>query len=894
MANFLGNFELPEYLERSHPVATTGDYANVLKTQTVFVYTGGAWVNSFSPIGTAGSSFEINGLIQTQQEINISDDPNSVAEPTIEHFVDGGFGKHEIKIPEAKTFGVTKGLVSKEDWDLLQTLGDNYEYYEIFEVVTSDTGTVTKPSQSIILLDRYAEGVDAIITELDSEGFPIDSAARDALGNVITTTFDADGNYDLSSTPTSPSVALVYLIKIKAKYANNVTEDKIVNKIGVSEEHYSNPNPTPYAVGGIPKGETFLNRNMTNMWDRLLYPLTPTVYESLQFDAGIARPPHSEGRVYYDSQEKTLNYDTDVSGTSINIGQESVIKVVNKTGSDIANGSVVYISGATGNKPKIVLAKADVEDTADCVIGVTTSAISNDTQGYATTFGVVRGLDTQGLGEGSALWLSATNAGEFTTTMPEAPLFPVFIGYVTVDHPTQGEILVNVHNHTLPSTAIDGIHVPLVYDITKDPTGFSNNSDIVVTYSIANRTITLSGTFQLFWKGRVVLSVVSGTWVSDPHTDTPTGPLYLYYNGTAFAWSDTLWTFDMAQIAIVAFSEAGSFRFALKETHGIMAHDTHEDLHSLLGTFRKSGLALSNYTLASTTAANRRPDTSAGIIRDEDINITISQQLKTDASYTIMSLTGSGAISSFSVSNTDIVPLSGSQPYYNQFTGGAWRQTLIAANQYMTMWQLAVPVSGDSTSQNYRLIWVQGQSTGTLSSQQALDPRALNLGTLSVLTAEWVFINRVIIQYTSGNWRIAQVDRIDGTRFSQTASASGSYLTTVSRDETLTGNGTPASPLGVNPTLPVTKIEPLTDGAGTLQITKIDGTSPLIYFDSTANAEKFGFLTVSPVATKGGIDVSSGGLSIISVRLTVFLLGPMQPPRSGASEPFIIQTLKNR
>ena len=107
MANFLGNYDFPDQLERAHPNATTGDYANVLKSQTVFVFTGGVWVNSFAPIGTGGVSFEINGLVQTQHQINISSDPNSVTAPTIEHFVDAGVAKHEIKIPEAKMFGVS-------------------------------------------------------------------------------------------------------------------------------------------------------------------------------------------------------------------------------------------------------------------------------------------------------------------------------------------------------------------------------------------------------------------------------------------------------------------------------------------------------------------------------------------------------------------------------------------------------------------------------------------------------------------------------------------------------------------------------------------------------------------------------------------------------------------
>jgi len=35
---------------------------------------------------------------------------------------------------------------------------------------------------------------------------------------------------------------------------------------------YTNPDPTPITVGGIPAGSSFLNDTMTEMWDALLYP----------------------------------------------------------------------------------------------------------------------------------------------------------------------------------------------------------------------------------------------------------------------------------------------------------------------------------------------------------------------------------------------------------------------------------------------------------------------------------------------------------------------------------------------------------------------------------------------------------------------------------------------
>ena len=41
-------------------------------------------------------------------------------------------------------------------------------------------------------------------------------------------------------------------------------------------------------------------------------------------------------------------------------------------------------------------------------------------------------------------------------------------------------------------------------------------------------------------------------------------------------------------------------------------------------------------------------------------------------------------------------------------------------NNYMCLWQVAIPVASDADSQRMRSVWLQGQSEGTLASQQAL------------------------------------------------------------------------------------------------------------------------------------------------------------------------------
>jgi hypothetical protein len=119
---------------------------------------------------------------------------------------------------------------------------------------------------------------------------------------------------------------------------------------------------------------------------------------------------------------------------------------------------------------------------------------------------------------------------------------------------------------------------------------------------------------------------------------------------------------------------------------------------------------------------------------------------------------------------------------------------LMANNSYMCVWEIGVPVTQDANSQTYRFVWIQGQSNGTLASQQALTPADVNLGTLTSEASEIVFLNKVIIQYTASDWKITSITALSGSRFSQVGTT-GNYLSGVSTDGSLSGNGSTTNPL---------------------------------------------------------------------------------------------------
>ena len=122
------------------------------------------------------------------------------------------------------------------------------------------------------------------------------------------------------------------------------------------------------------------------------------------------------------------------------------VYVRNQSGSTIPAGSIVYISGATGNRPLITLAQANNDANSAQTMGFTKTAIANNGFGYVIVRGELENIDTSALTEGVQLYLSPTTAGTWTTTKPSAPQHLVYVGIVIRSHPTLGVILVAVQN----------------------------------------------------------------------------------------------------------------------------------------------------------------------------------------------------------------------------------------------------------------------------------------------------------------------------------------------------------------------------------------------------------------------------------------------------------------
>jgi len=160
------------------------------------------------------------------------------------------------------------------------------------------------------------------------------------------------------------------------------------------------------------------------------------------------------GVMRWNDTDGTLDLGLKGGNVTLQIGQEEVVRVVNKTATNVnllqANYQAVRVTGAQGQRLKVDLAQATNDALSAETIGLVTETINNNQEGFITTNGLVRNINTTGSlqgetwADGDIVYLSATTAGNITNVKPLAPNHLVIIGYVVSAHITQGSIFVKV------------------------------------------------------------------------------------------------------------------------------------------------------------------------------------------------------------------------------------------------------------------------------------------------------------------------------------------------------------------------------------------------------------------------------------------------------------------
>jgi hypothetical protein len=183
------------------------------------------------------------------------------------------------------------------------------------------------------------------------------------------------------------------------------------------------------------------------------------------------------GDLTWNNDDGTLDLGLKGGNVTLQIGQESVSRVVNKTGANLLESQyrVVRIrstseGGAQGQRLAVVLAQANNDANSVDTFGIVTENITVNQEGFITTSGIVRGINTTGSlqGEtwvdGDVLYLSPTTPGVLTHIKPQAPNHTIIVGFVVYAHSNQGKIYVKVDN----GYEIDELHNVKITDVANN------------------------------------------------------------------------------------------------------------------------------------------------------------------------------------------------------------------------------------------------------------------------------------------------------------------------------------------------------------------------------------------------------------------------------------------
>ena len=173
---------------------------------------------------------------------------------------------------------------------------------------------------------------------------------------------------------------------------------------------------------------------------------------------GILRPTYVDfdttvsetittGRMTWNVSDGTLDLGLKGGNVTLQVGQELLQRVYNNTGAPLSDGQVVVVDGSQGQRLTVSLALADSDLNSATILGMVTEPIADKAEGFVTVYGLVHNINTQGIDDGTPLWLSPTVPGGYTATKPVAPNHLVLIGYVVKGKSTGGgSIYVHVQN----------------------------------------------------------------------------------------------------------------------------------------------------------------------------------------------------------------------------------------------------------------------------------------------------------------------------------------------------------------------------------------------------------------------------------------------------------------
>jgi hypothetical protein len=177
-----------------------------------------------------------------------------------------------------------------------------------------------------------------------------------------------------------------------------------------------------------------LSANTLTSQDLIVNSVTATTISDvdyIDFNTNFSgNPQHVIGRLNWRVDDGTLEIGMGNNGeVTQQVGLEQFFLIKNQTGSQLNKGTVIRASGTLGNSSRILADYMIADNTIPYyfTIGIATQNIADGDDGYVSSFGLVRGIDTTGslYGEtwvdGDILYVSPTTLGGLTKFEPTEP-----------------------------------------------------------------------------------------------------------------------------------------------------------------------------------------------------------------------------------------------------------------------------------------------------------------------------------------------------------------------------------------------------------------------------------------------------------------------------------------
>lgn len=147
------------------------------------------------------------------------------------------------------------------------------------------------------------------------------------------------------------------------------------------------------------------------------------------------------GQITWNPDERTADIGLD-NNVVLQVGQETVVLVRNGTASSIPDGTVVMLTGSIGNSGRLVVAPYDGVADASLILGITTEPIIVGADGFVTSYGKIRGIDTSMWSDGDILYTNGSGLGLSPTSS-----LSMKIAAVVHSH-TNGTLMVRVNGYS--------------------------------------------------------------------------------------------------------------------------------------------------------------------------------------------------------------------------------------------------------------------------------------------------------------------------------------------------------------------------------------------------------------------------------------------------------------